>query len=66
MFDIFKDLADHKKEMTDDDLVSIVLEKKISNEQYYELINIQIQGSENQEHTATVTLSDLTMKPLKK
>ena len=57
LFTIFKDLADRKKEMTDDDLVSIVLENKISNEQYYELINIQIQGSENQEHTATVTLS---------
>ncbi len=57
LFNIFKDLADRKKEMTDDDLVSIVLENKISNEQYYELINIQIQGSETQEHTATVTLS---------
>ena len=57
LFTVFKDLADRKKEMTDDDLVSIVLENKISDEQYYELINIQIQGGESQEHTATVTLS---------
>ena len=57
LFTVFKDLADRKKEMTDDDFVSIVLENKISDEQYYELINIQIQGGESQEHTATVTLS---------
>ena len=30
LFTVFKDLADRKKEMTDDDLVSIVLENKIS------------------------------------
>ena len=52
--------------MTDDDLVSIVLENKISDEQYYELINIQVQDGESQEHTATVTLSGPTTKRLKK
>ena len=58
LFATFKDLADKKKEMTDDDLVSIVLENKMSKEdQYYQLINLQVQGGENQEHTATVTLS---------
>ncbi len=30
LFTVFKDLADRKKEMTDDDLVSIVFENKIS------------------------------------
>jgi 2-isopropylmalate synthase len=58
LFATFKDLADKKKEMTDDDLVSIVLENKMSKEdQYYQLVNLQVQGGENQEHTATVTLS---------
>lgn len=66
LFVVFKDLADRKKEMTDDDLVSIVLENKISNdEQYYELINIQIQGGESQEHTATVTLSGRNNETIK-
>ena len=48
LFTVFKDLADRKKEMTDDDLVSIVLENKISKtKQYYQLINIQIQSGES-------------------
>lgn len=59
LFQVFKDLADRKKEMTDDDLVSIVLEDKISKDEetYYQLVNVHIQSGENQEHTATVTLS---------
>jgi 2-isopropylmalate synthase len=57
LFTAFKDLADRKKEMTDDDLVAIVLEKKISKEdQYYQLLTIQAQSGESQ-HTATITLS---------
>ena len=57
MFKVFKDLADRKKEMTDDDLVAIVLEDKISKDeqQFYQLLNVQIQSGENK-HTATVTL----------
>ena len=57
LFAAFKDLADRKKEMTDDDLVAIVLENKISkDDQYYQLLNVGVQSVEN-EHTATITLS---------
>ena len=42
LFAAFKDLADRKKEMTDDDLVAIVLENKISkDDQYYQLLNVR-------------------------
>ena len=38
LFVTFKDLADRKKEMTDDDLVALVLEEKISkDDQFYQL-----------------------------
>lgn len=58
LFNVFKDLADRKKEMTDDDLAAIVLEEKLSKDQsFYELIQIQIQYGTNQVPTATVTLS---------
>ncbi|MBS4191505.1 2-isopropylmalate synthase [Bacillus sp. FJAT-49705] len=58
LFTAFKDLADRKKEMTDDDLVALVLEEKLSKEErFYELIQIQIQYGTNQVPTATVTLS---------
>lgn len=59
LFQVFKDLADRKKEMTDEDLVSIVLEDKISKDEetFYQLVNVQIQSSDNQEHIASVTLS---------
>jgi len=57
LFAAFKDLADRKKEMTDDDLTALVLEKKISKEaQYYQLMSIEVQSKEN-EHSATITLS---------
>ncbi|MGY6212525.1 2-isopropylmalate synthase [Cytobacillus firmus] len=58
LFTVFKDLADRKKEMTDDDLAAIVLEEKLSKEQrFYDLIGIQIQYGTNSVPTATVTLS---------
>ncbi|KAF0823378.1 2-isopropylmalate synthase [Cytobacillus firmus] len=58
LFTVFKDLADRKKEMTDDDLAAIVLEEKLSREQrFYDLIGIQIQYGTNSVPTATVTLS---------
>ncbi|MDQ0270021.1 2-isopropylmalate synthase [Cytobacillus purgationiresistens] len=58
LFTVFKDLADRKKEMTDEDLAAIVLEEKLSkDERFYELIQIQIQYGTNQVPTATVTLS---------
>lgn len=57
LFAAFKDLADRKKEMTDDDLTALVLEKKISKEdQYYQLLSIEVQSKGN-EHSATITLS---------
>ncbi|KON86841.1 2-isopropylmalate synthase [Sporosarcina globispora] len=58
LFTVFKDLADRKKEMTDDDLAAIVLEEKLSKEQrFFDLIGIQIQYGTNSVPTATVTLS---------
>ena len=44
--------------MTDDDLVALVLEEKLStNEKFFDLTSIQIQYGTNQVPTATVTLS---------
>ncbi len=58
LFVTFKELADKKKEMTDDDLVALVLEEKLAKDQhFYELDSIQIQYGTNQVPTATVTLS---------
>ncbi|MBD3108405.1 2-isopropylmalate synthase [Bacillus sp. AGMB 02131] len=58
LFITFKELADKKKEMTDDDLVALVLEEKLSkNESFFDLKSIQIQYGTNQVPTATVTLS---------
>jgi 2-isopropylmalate synthase len=58
LFATFKELADKKKEMTDDDLVALVLEEKLSKDQrFFELVSIQIQYGTNQVPTATVTLS---------
>lgn len=58
LFSVFKELADRKKEMTDEDLAAIVLEEKLSKEErFYELSSIQVQYGTNQVPTATVTLS---------
>ena len=58
LFVTFKELADKKKEMTDDDLVALVLEEKLSkDERFFDLQSIQIQYGTNQVPTATVTLS---------
>ncbi|WP_163101324.1 2-isopropylmalate synthase [Peribacillus alkalitolerans] len=58
MFNTFKELADRKKEMTDDDLVALVLEEKLSNDhRFYDLVAIQIQYGTNQVPTATVTVT---------
>lgn len=58
LFKIFKELSDKKKEMTDDDLVALVLEEKLSKEdKFFDLTSIQIQYGTNQVPTATVTLS---------
>lgn len=58
LFSVFKELADRKKEMTDEDLAAIILEEKLSKEQqYYRLDSIQVQYGTNQVPTATVSLS---------
>lgn len=63
LFSAFKDLADRKKEMTDEDLVALVLEEELSKEErFYELIHLQIQYGTNQIPTATVTLSGADKK----
>jgi 2-isopropylmalate synthase len=59
LFVIFKELADRKKEMTDDDLVAIVLDHTLSKDQqdFYQLTSVQIQNGSDGVHTATVKLS---------
>ena len=58
LFVTFKELSDKKKEMTDDDLVALVLEEKLSSDnKFFELNSIQIQYGTNQVPTATVSLS---------
>ncbi|WP_257985876.1 2-isopropylmalate synthase [Bacillus sp. M6-12] len=58
LFVQFKELADKKKEMTDDDLSALVLEEKLSKDQrFFELVSIQVVYGTSQIPTATVTLS---------
>ncbi|RFU71541.1 2-isopropylmalate synthase [Peribacillus saganii] len=58
LFVQFKELADKKKEMTDDDLNALVLEEKLSKDQrFFELESIQVVYGTSQIPTATVTLS---------
>lgn len=58
LFTAFKDLADRKKEITDDDIISLVLGERLTKEeQFYEINQIQVQYGTNQVPTATVTLS---------
>ncbi|WP_141431882.1 2-isopropylmalate synthase [Bacillus sp. 03113] len=60
LFVAFKDLADRKKEMTDDDLVALVLEEKLSKEdRFYKLETIQIHHDSKQVPSATITLSGI-------
>ncbi|MFO1443132.1 2-isopropylmalate synthase [Bacillus sp. Bva_UNVM-123] len=60
LFTAFKDLADRKKEITDEDIVALVLGDRLSaEERFYELIQIQVQYGTNQVPTATVTLTGL-------
>ncbi|MFJ5621798.1 2-isopropylmalate synthase [Peribacillus loiseleuriae] len=59
LFVQFKALADRKKEMTDEDLVALVLEEKISKDnRFFELDSLQITYGTNQIPTATVTLKN--------
>lgn len=59
LFGLFKELADKKKEMTDEDLTALVLEEKLSQDNhFFELVSMQISYGTNQVPTATVTLTD--------
>ena len=56
LFVQFKELADKKKQMTDEDLVALVLEEKATDNIAYELVSMQISHGTHQTPTATVTL----------
>ena len=56
LFVQFKELADKKKQMTDEDLVALVLEEKATDNIVYELVSMQISHGTHQTPTATVTL----------
>ncbi|MFJ7744268.1 2-isopropylmalate synthase [Peribacillus sp. NPDC097295] len=56
LFVQFKELADNKKTMTDEDIVALVLEEKATNISFYDLISFQISHGTHQVATATVTL----------
>ncbi|WP_409302020.1 2-isopropylmalate synthase [Peribacillus sp. SCS-155] len=59
LFTLFKELADKKKEMTDEDLAALVLEEKLSkDDRFFDLISMQITYGTNQVPTATVSLRD--------
>lgn len=56
LFVQFKALADKKKQMTDEDLIALVLEDKATDNLAYELVSFQISHGTNQTPTATVSL----------
>lgn len=57
VFTVFKDLADKKKEITDDDLYAILTEKRFeSSASQYEVQQLQVQSGTNNTATATITL----------
>ncbi len=57
-FKAFKDLADNKKEITDDDIYAILTEKRFeaSAHSYYEIEQLQVQFETNNTATATIAL----------
>ncbi|MBD1381169.1 2-isopropylmalate synthase [Metabacillus arenae] len=59
IFKQFKELSEKKKEFTDEDLISLVLEEKLANgEAAYELLSLQVNYGTAQIPTATVTLKN--------
>jgi 2-isopropylmalate synthase len=59
LFKLFKELADKKKDITDEDLIAILIEEKLVNEgMFYELSSLQVQFGTNHVPTATVSLKD--------
>ncbi len=58
LFIAFKDLADHKKEISDEDIIAIFLENKLAKEEkYYELVDVKVQHKNDNEADAIVKLS---------
>ncbi|MBW7650755.1 2-isopropylmalate synthase [Anoxybacillus sp. ST4] len=59
LFGRFKDLADKKKDITDDDLIALILDEKLDTyKNFYQLCSIQVQYGTNQIPTAVVVLKD--------
>ncbi|ANB58653.1 2-isopropylmalate synthase [Anoxybacillus sp. B7M1] len=59
LFVRFKELADKKKDITDDDLVALIFEEKFDLfKEFYQLSSIQVQYGTNQIPTAVVVLMD--------
>ncbi|MFE4143281.1 2-isopropylmalate synthase [Peribacillus sp. YIM B13472] len=56
LFVQFKELADNKKTMTDEDIVALVLEEKSTDISFYDMVSLQISHGTHQTATATVTL----------
>lgn len=57
-FKAFKDLADKKKEITDDDIYAILTENRFNTtlEPYYEIEHLQVQFESNDSASATIAL----------
>nr|WP_221261145.1 2-isopropylmalate synthase [Anoxybacillus tengchongensis] len=59
LFVRFKDLADKKKDITDDDLIALILDERLDTyKNFYQLCSIQVQYGTNQIPTAVVVLKD--------
>lgn len=59
LFVRFKELADKKKDITDDDLVALIFEEKFDHfKEFYQLSSIQVQYGTKQIPTAVVVLTD--------
>ncbi|MGG3957241.1 2-isopropylmalate synthase [Bhargavaea massiliensis] len=59
LFVRFKDLADKKKDITDDDLIALILDEKLDTyKNFYQLCSIQVQYGTNQIPTAVAVLKD--------
>lgn len=57
VFKAFKDLADKKKEVFDEDLIALVTEERSNETQHgYEVVNVQVQYGTHNIPTATMTL----------
>ncbi len=58
LFASFKDLADKKKEITEDDLLSILTEERVTaSVAYYKVQNLQVNYGTNNIPTATITMT---------